>query len=447
MHSLSLSLNYINLSCRDIAKSSEEENPGLSCVKTATSGIHGHAMISNCPPGNTDKELEASCSAQVQVGLALEAQPVTDEQTKKTFKNLFCAKCNGAQNWIYWQFKANCPVGSQVPSNSSLLLKFVRARCKLSFQLRAKVDIRAASCVLPSKCAAVELVASQPLLSKLCGFYALPICYNPDQKNPHCALCNGNEASLQRDCPCGDPGSLGPLPGLSSMAILFDFSKKTISTFGYRKEVHWQHRKCNDGYIYDPFAEKCRFVYSKSLGHDGSRNSSDNSSSGACSWIKVDTEDAVVFANQTVLVKSAGKLFNKTFVNGTGVFICGDFKREYVVEEPVPTEEKSLTASQVITLVGCSLSVVALVILLFIYARYKELRNLPGLNLMGLAVAMVLYHVAFFLTGQSGYAVLCKAVAVCLHYFLLCSFAWMAVMAFDLTKTFASQGAQRRRST
>ena len=397
-------------------------------------------MIANCPPGNTDKELEASCSAEVQAGSALEALPVTDEPTNRTFKNLFCAKCNGAQNWTYWQFKANCPVGSQVPSNSSLLLKFVRANCKLSFELRAKDKNRASPCVLTRKCAAVELVASQPMLSKLCGFYALPICYNPDQKNPHCALCNGNEASLQSDCSCQNSRRPGPPP---SLAILFDFSKKTIS-IGSQKQSHWQDRKCNDGYVYDPLSDKCRLFYSKSLGPDGSRKSSDNSS-GACSWIKVDTEDAVVFENQTVFVKSAGELFNKTFVNGTGVFICGDFKQEYVVEEPVPTEEKSLTASQVITLVGCSLSVVALVILLFIYARYKELRNLPGLNLMGLSVAMVLYHVAFFLTGQSGYAVLCKAVAVCLHYFLLCSFAWMVVMAFDLTKTFASQGTLRRR--
>ena len=437
----SLSLNYINLRCGDIAKSAVQENPSPTCVKTTYSGIHGHAMIANCPPGNTDKELKTSCSAQAQAGASLEALPVTDKQTNRTFKNLFCAKCNGAQNWMYWQFKAKCPGvdWSHVPKEKSVLLKFIQANCKLSFQLRAKDENRASSCVLPSKCAAVELVASHPLLSKLCGFYALPICYNADQKNPHCALCNGNFASLRSHCSC-EGGGLTPVGGPPSLDILFDFSEKTISTTGSQREVvQWQHRKCNDGYVYDPFTEKCRFVYSNSLGPDGSRNSSDNSS-GACSWIKVETEDAVVFANQTVLVKSAGELFNKTFVNGTGVFICGDFKQEYVVEEPVPMEEKSLTASQVITFVGCSLSVVALVILLFIYARYKELRNLPGLNLMGLAVAMVLYHVAFFLTGHTGYAVLCKAVAVCLHYFLLCSFAWMAVMAFDLTKTFASQG-------
>ena len=53
---------------------------------------------------------------------------------------------------------------------------------------------------------------------------------------------------------------------------------------------------------------------------------------------------------------------------------------------------------------------------------------------------MLSYHTVFLLTGQMNRPSLCTAVSVLLHYFLLSSFCWMSVMAFDVAKTFGTKG-------
>lgn len=45
-----------------------------------------------------------------------------------------------------------------------------------------------------------------------------------------------------------------------------------------------------------------------------------------------------------------------------------------------------------------------------------------------------------FVAGLKTIQEVCTGIAVFLHYFLMCSFAWMSVMAFDVTKTFVFHG-------
>ena len=79
-------------------------------------------------------------------------------------------------------------------------------------------------------------------------------------------------------------------------------------------------------------------------------------------------------------------------------------------------------------------------ILLAVYSWFSELRNLPGKIVISLSGTVLIYQVCFFLTGQTERRGVCSAVAIVLHYFLLASFTWMSVMAFDLALTFASKG-------
>lgn len=93
-----------------------------------------------------------------------------------------------------------------------------------------------------------------------------------------------------------------------------------------------------------------------------------------------------------------------------------------------------------LTYAGCSLSVFSLLILLVIYCTFKELRTLPGKNLVNVSLSMICYHMFLFVAGLKTIQEVCTGIAVFLHYFLMCSFAWMSVMAFDVTKTFVFHG-------
>ena len=97
-------------------------------------------------------------------------------------------------------------------------------------------------------------------------------------------------------------------------------------------------------------------------------------------------------------------------------------------------------AQRFITAVGFGVSIFSLMVLIVIYVLLKELRNLPGKQIINLASAFVFYQTVFLFAAQTSIKAVCMAVAVLLHYFLMVSFMWMAVIAHDLAKTFTSTG-------
>ena len=120
--------------------------------------------------------------------------------------------------------------------------------------------------------------------------------------------------------------------------------------------------------------------------------------------------------------------------------MCANFASEYSKKEIIAKWSYVVSPLQIITYTGCSVSVLSLLILLVVYCAFKELRTIPGKNLINLSFAMIFYHIFLFVAGLRNIQPLCTGIAILLHYFLLCSFAWMGVMAFDVAKTFVFQG-------
>jgi len=107
-------------------------------------------------------------------------------------------------------------------------------------------------------------------------------------------------------------------------------------------------------------------------------------------------------------------------------------------------EQRELSAALIyITFTGTLLSIILLCFLLAVYLSFKELRNLPGKCLISLSWALLCYQIIFLCAVKSNEVdAVCKAVAVCLHFFVLTAFSWMSVMAFDTASTFKVQGKQ-----
>ena len=124
--------------------------------------------------------------------------------------------------------------------------------------------------------------------------------------------------------------------------------------------------------------------------------------------------------------------------------LCTNFTRSYTEKStqqaPGKFESQEELAKELITYIGGGLSVFGLLMLLAVYSWFSELRNLPGKIVMSLSGALLIYQVCFFLTGQTERRGVCSAVAIVLHYFLLASFTWMSVMAFEVARTFTTKG-------
>ncbi|XP_020615361.1 adhesion G-protein coupled receptor G2-like [Orbicella faveolata] len=247
--------------------------------------------------------------------------------------------------------------------------------------------------------------------------------------------------------------------------ILFDFSSNQISIKGKTTQTKVVAQKtCQEGFVYDPFVQNCREAFHKVIANPNISINSTNSTNSTsdveimlnCSGIQLNSSDTVLLPNGTLWVPLHSTGYNRTdyFMNGSFVFLCSNFASNYSKRETIARWSYVVSPLQIITYAGCSVSVLSLLILLVVYCVFKELRTLPGKNLINLSFAMIFYHIFLFVAGLRNIQALCTGIAILLHYFLLCSFAWMSVMAFDVAKTFVfhdnaarSQPARNSRRT
>jgi len=230
--------------------------------------------------------------------------------------------------------------------------------------------------------------------------------------------------------------------------ILFDFSSNEISIHGKTTQTKVLTKNtCQEGFVYDPFVQKCRQAFREVIVDSNTSINSINSTNNVvttmnCSSIQLNTSDTVLLPNETLWVPSHATGYNRTeyFINGSYVLLCTNFGSSYSRRETISKWSYVVSPLQLITYAGCSVSVLSLLILLAVYSVFKELRTLPGKNLINLSFALVFYHVFLLISGLRNIQALCTGIAILLHYFLLCSFAWMSVMAFDVAKTFVFHG-------
>ena len=230
--------------------------------------------------------------------------------------------------------------------------------------------------------------------------------------------------------------------------ILFDFSSNKIIIQSKTTKIKILEQKtCQEGFVYDPFVKKCREAFRKEVINTNRLIYSTNITSGVvltlnCSSVQLNSSEIVLYPNGTLWVPLYASEHNRTdyVINGSYVFLCTNFSGNYSKKENIATWSYVVSTLQILTYAGSSVSILSLLILLVIYCIFKELRTLPGKNLINLSFAMIFYHLFLFVAGLRNIEELCIGIAILLHYFLLCSFAWMSVMAFDVVKTFAFHG-------
>ena len=430
-------------------------------------------MIDSCPPDNTDKYLESLCTHKSSTADLFRMLPVSDLHSQTAYKNVFCARCNHAKNQTYWKFSASCKgvKDFNIRINRSLMLEFILEKCEWSFYPPRDHESHLKRCLaIKQDCQDSNLTKTEPLLSVLCSFYAFPVCSNLQKKNPHCEICKGNDITAY-SCRCLPPthGHSGGI--VLSLDILFDFSSSSSHTVTVgEKETVVKNKLCAYGFIFDPFAEKCVWIHfdvpsnksqisrsgikkecTKRFAFDPltekctqihaiSEKNLENRTGINCSFIELGTSSVTILSNESIWVPLHKRMYsNESYViNGSSIFVCVDFKRAYSGSETFVS--RKITPRQIITCIGCTISMIALLLLLGIYIALAELRTLPGKNFMSLSCAMLSYHVFFLLTGHTDRPHFCMAVSVLLHYFLLSSFCWMGVIGFDVAKTFGGKG-------
>ncbi|KAL9976389.1 hypothetical protein ACROYT_G013687 [Oculina patagonica] len=99
----------------------------------------------------------------------------------------------------------------------------------------------------------------------------------------------------------------------------------------------------------------------------------------------------------------------------------------------IPLSKDDSLALSIITYIGCGVSTAALIITLIIFLSIESLSSERHKIHTNLVVSLLLAHV-LFLAGikETSSKVLCKVIAVFLHYFFLTAFIWMLVEGLHL---------------
>ena len=420
-------------------------------------------MIGSCPSDDTDRSLESLCTTQSSTADLFGMLPVSDLQNKTLYKNVFCARCNHISNKTFWKFSASCEgyTALDLPKNKSIMLQFIIEKCEWHFKPPPEHQSQLKRCLaIKQTCSDPEIVETEPLLPDLCLFYAFPVCGNIHSKNPHCKICSGKDIN-PRSCHCRKQVIKGPSSGILPLNVLFDFSSNSHVVRVGDKQTVVKNKECDEGFVFDPFTEKCIQVHVPDMpgrilteknsikswenktnfeGVENGTLTKGNKTYINCSFVEINSSSVTLLSNGSIWIPLHKRVYsNESYVvRGSSLFLCVEFKQTHSITETFASTR--MEPNEIITYVGLVISMTCLIVLLGIYIALAELRTLPGKNLMSLSCAMLLYHIFFLLTGQTNRPRLCMTVSVLLHYFLLSSFCWMGVMAFDVAKTFGAKG-------
>ena len=157
--------------------------------------------------------------------------------------------------------------------------------------------------------------------------------------------------------------------------------------------------------------------------------------------IRLTKEEYVILSNGSLYRNISRELLKPDrfhIINDT-IWLCTFFSQMYerrFVRKVRNATEKEIVLV-VLTYVGLSVSILSFLLVLVTYTLFEELRTLPGIYLMNLCLAHLLVNLLHLATGNVESKVACSVIAVLLHYFLLVSFTWMSIIAFETWKVFS----------
>ena len=184
---------------------------------------------------------------------------------------------------------------------------------------------------------------------------------------------------------------------------------------------------------------------------------------GAC--VLLNQSEYLVFPNLTVYHNATGNAFDfgeylltenkgtnnkpnatqiSPFPSDLTIAVCLPFKINCTKTKTIHITKETSYALKILTSVGFSVSIICLMLLMITYGLFRELRTVPGMNLMNLSSSMLLSHLLWLIgTGHFTGTTACKGFAIVEHYLFQVSFLAMSVISYHSCYVFSQPFAGR----
>ena len=481
-------------SCPVLQHTLLEEGVSLECVSPFVNPAVGLRdttgpvlMVSGCPASFTTNEgfsvhglVNVSTCSDPSPGLP----PVTDLNTGVVYRNEHCALCNGATSFVAWSVNLVCTTDFYVSFNSGRYLEeileqnpnFFSTECEVCSYLRPQLPAgirqprectpNIGTCLshteLERKLLKQITVSQYSEIRTRCETGSLNFVSTLDTvyRNPACALCNAAFSTacfigtdrlhetppmplcvpLDLESPTGNSKSVPvvvfPLvfTGLSNDAVTLSvMSQSTLISVD-----------CPEGEV--PVGLECRPTqcpegYLETGGTCGGVAGTNQSTSPTT----IDCPTALLALNMSEFedrgngtIFFEGEVLQVNFYDNSGrPLVCPDNVTLVTVNTTVIS---LLPGIAELSYVGCSLSVLGTILIFLTYGLFAELRTLPSLLLMNLALAILISSFLFVIGGpivqQFPRVDLCVSTAILLHFFFLAQFVWMSLFSIEMAHSF-----------
>ena len=389
------------------------------------------------------------CQTIQDLNMTLEKElPVFDINNNVTYRSIACAKCNNAGNLSFWGLEiANCRSQSleSLQANVIAIKRFLKENdhCSWRYVPLPNLPQPYKRCIPPDMVCASNQLPVMSVIRKLCSSYSMPIIIASlntrlSFRNPHCALCQPNERKKGdafqesfNQTATTSVAEVSPAPSrflVPPLSILFDLSSSVLDEKVIQKAQPPPANYLDNltsSFNCSSSEANCTVIYG------GEVCTLLTSPINRAIPIPLNSSRVTVFALQVLQNQE-----KEMRLNGSVFYlVCPDNQNPKDL-----FREESRTFGQ-ITFAGTIVSIVSNCFLLVVYLSFKQLRNLPGKCLISLLSAMLCNHIIFLCAAKfQQVEFYCKAIAICLHFFVLASFWWMSVMAFDTANAFKVYG-------
>ncbi|XP_036362866.1 G-protein coupled receptor Mth2-like [Octopus sinensis] len=392
-----------------------------SCRKVDDSYYY---QFDRCPPNHDVTEYVNNCE-NPDSDDQLQSIPAFGKTSKKLYKNLYCVLCHG-EEFILWNLLYKC--SSFLSPSIENISNYVKdGTCVPTVTLPSEdLDKYLYSCIpYISNCPQDNNNTEQRMA---CETEPMALIYLNQEhlnqyKNKPCATCNGIF-----EVPCEVEYKIYPSVGsFIPLTILFNYHTKSITITG--EHIGTEHTllqlpSCPKHAVYDMNTKECRQVmYHPPL---------------KCTTTRLNESEYYITSDGHLYLNNTQRLLNQSEFtrDSQGTSICVNNGTNNISN--INGVSKYSVAGSYITLVGLVISIPALAITIIVYLCIPDLRTLPGKLLISLLSALFVGELLFLISSQvTKFTVLCKSLAIIMHYSFLTTFFWMNVMSFDAWHTFS----------
>ena len=441
-------------------------------------------MVSACPDDwltVTDAqrgEIYSKCAGNVSL------PPVSDRDTGIVYKNEYCAVCNGVQDVVPWRYELGCTkwLNEELERASKgyvefeLDLKIIHREClmcgyeppqHLSTASKARACYpHISTCRRPSD---VDMNYEHAMEQCVSGPFdpVWGILSRAGYRNQYCAICNNESMTTcapepqrvtdDRTSFClnqveellgeqARPPSVfihndTGIPGIDkfpfSMVLDVDGSGLKVS---YVTDTVSLPVYCDKNQLYDPAIQECRWTVCPDVFTNGS-GSCTLSTNTSCptGLIELTENENFKLLDNSSLLYSDAVYDIVDYLEGNPV-ICANLSVNGTATRNITEKFYTYPESYfILTYIGCSLSLVGVMIILLTLALFTELRTMTTIILSNLSVSIIFTNVFILVGGPIAEAThsnpLCESVGILLHFFILAEFSWMTILCVEITHT------------